>query len=67
MTAGAHEDGELTRPAVALPVEMYSEERKAEFLLSNAVDGQDYAWARREVLRLGFDPDQVPHERQRSR
>ena len=63
MTNGAHEDGELTCPAAALPVEIYSEERKAEFLLSNAVDEQDYAW----VLRLGFGPDQVPHERKRSR
>ena len=46
----------MTCPGVALPVEIYSEERKAEFLLSNAVDEQDYAWARH---------DQVPHERQR--
>ena len=66
MTTGAHEDGELTCPAAALSVEAYSKERKAEFLLSNAVDEQDYAWARHEVLRLGLDPDQVPHERQRS-
>ena len=66
MTTGAHEDGELTCPAAALPVEIYSEERKAEFLLSNAVDEHDYAWARHEVLGLGLDPDQVPHERQRS-
>lgn len=67
MTTGAHEDGELTCPAAALPVEIYSEERKAEFLLSNAVDEHDYVWARHEVLRLGLDPDQVPDERQRSR
>ena len=67
MTTGAHEDRELTCPAVNLPVEIYSEERKAEFLLSNAVDEQDYAWARHDVLRLGLDPDQVPHDRQRSR
>ena len=58
MTTAAHEDGELTCPGVALPVERYSEERKAELLLSNAVDEQDYASARH---------DQVPHERQRSR
>ena len=66
MTTGAHKDGELTCPAAALPVEEYSKERRAEFLLSNAVDEQDYAWARHEVLRLGLDPDQVPHERKRS-
>ena len=58
----AHEDGVLIRPAVALPVESYSAERKAEFLLSNAVDAQDYAWAVREVRKLGLDPDDVPHQ-----
>ena len=36
-------DGSLIRPAVALPVEVYSDERKAEFLLSNAVDSEEYA------------------------
>ena len=59
----AREDGVLLRPAVALPVESYSDQRKAEFLLSNAVDQQDYIWARAEVRKLGLDPDQVPHER----
>ena len=59
----AHEDGVLIRPAVALPVENYSDERKAEFLLTNAVDEQDYAWAREEVRKLGLDPDHVPHDR----
>lgn len=59
----AHGDGVLIRPAVALPVEVYTDERKAEFLLSNAVDEQDYAWAVREVRKLGIDPDTVPHRR----
>lgn len=59
----AHDDGVLIRPAVALPVESYTDERKAEFLLSNAVDEQDYAWAVREVRKLGIDPEAVPHER----
>ena len=57
----AHEEGVLIRPAVALPMESYSAERKAEFLLSNAVDAQDYAWAVREVRKLGLDPEDVPH------
>ncbi len=57
----AHVDGVLIRPA--LPVERYTDERKAEFLLSNAVDEQDYAWAVREVRKLGIDPDTVPHPR----
>ena len=59
----AREDGVLVRPAVALPVESYSDQRKAEFLLSNAVDEEDYRWARAEVRKLGLDPDDVPHER----
>ena len=61
--AEPREDGVLIRPAVALPVENYSDERKAEFLLTNAVDAQDYAWAREEVRELGLDPDHVPHDR----
>ena len=59
----AREDGVLVRPAVALPVESYSDQRKAVFLLSNAVDEEDYGWARAEVRKLGLDPDDVPHER----
>ncbi len=49
-----------------MPVEEYSAERKAEFLLSNAVDDLDYAWAVREVRELGVDPEDVPHERPRA-
>jgi len=30
-------DGILIRPAAAVPIEIYTPERKAEFLLSNAV------------------------------
>ena len=61
----AHGDGVLIRPAVALPVEHYTDERKAEFLLSNAVDEQDYEWAVQEVRKLGIDPETVLHERPR--
>ena len=47
-------------------VEEYSAERKAEFLLSNAVDEQDFIWAVREVWKLGIDPGTVLHERPRA-
>lgn len=57
------ENGILIRPAVVVPVERYSPERKAEFLLSNAVDAVDYRKARREVRKLGLDPDSIPHLR----
>jgi len=57
------EDGILVRPAVALPVEIYSPERVAEFMLSNAVDEEDYANAVARVKALGLDPDAIPHNR----
>ncbi|OGP55763.1 MAG: AbrB family transcriptional regulator [Deltaproteobacteria bacterium RBG_13_61_14] len=57
------EEGVLIRRAIALPLESYSPERKAEFLLSNTVDAKDYARARAEVNKLGLDPDAIPHRR----
>jgi len=54
-------DGILIRPAFTVALEMYSPERKAEFLLSNAVDDEDYARAVKEVRKLGLDPDAVSH------
>ena len=63
VTAEARDDGILIRPAVVVPIERYTPERKAEFLLSNAVDDQDYRRARRDVRKLGLDPDAVPHRR----
>jgi AbrB family looped-hinge helix DNA binding protein len=61
--AEEHEQGILIRPAVVVPMEVYSPERKAEFLLSSAVDKADYRAARKAVLRLGLDPDKIPHQR----
>ena len=57
------EDGISIRPAVAVPVEVYSPRRKAEFLLNNAVDAADYKRAVREVRKLGLDPEDIPHRR----
>lgn len=54
-------EGILLRPAVAVPLEVYSDERKAEFLLSNAVDSEEYARAGEEVRNMGLDPAEVPH------
>jgi AbrB family looped-hinge helix DNA binding protein len=59
--AEEREDGILIRPAVALPVEIYTPARRAQFLLSNAVDRKDYLAARREVKKMCIDPDKVPH------
>lgn len=54
-------EGILIRPAATLPIELYTSERRAEFLLSNAVTAEDYAAARDQVLKLGIDPDAVEH------
>jgi len=56
-------DGLVIRPAVAMPIEVYSKERKAEFLLNNAINRDDYEAARQAVQKLGLDPDNIPHER----
>ncbi len=58
-----HEDGILIRPAVVMPVERYTPERKAEFLLNDTVDAKDYARAVEDVRKLGLDPEKIPHEK----
>jgi AbrB family looped-hinge helix DNA binding protein len=57
------EEGILLRPAVTVPIESYSSQRRAEFLLSNAVDDEDYARAREAVREMGIDPDSIEHHR----
>ncbi|MDO8683982.1 MAG: AbrB/MazE/SpoVT family DNA-binding domain-containing protein [Armatimonadota bacterium] len=59
--AEEREDGILIRPAVALPLETYSPERIAEYLLSNAVDSEDYVNVVAHVKSMGLDPDTIPH------
>jgi AbrB family looped-hinge helix DNA binding protein len=61
--AEERDEGILLRPAVATAVEMYSDQRTAEFLLSNAVDPEDYARAREDVRAMGIDPDTVAHRK----
>jgi AbrB family looped-hinge helix DNA binding protein len=61
VVAEAREVGVLIRPALVLPVEVYTPERKAQFLLSNAIDAADYAGAVAEVRRMGLDPEMIPH------
>jgi AbrB family looped-hinge helix DNA binding protein len=57
------DNGILIRPAMVVPVERYTPERRAEFLLSNAVDAADYRKARKEVRKLGLNPDSILHRR----
>ena len=63
VTTEAREDGILIRPAVVVPVERYTPERQAEFLLSTATTEKDYQRARKTVKRLGLDPDAIAHRR----
>lgn len=63
VTAEPQADGILLRPAVLVAIERYTPERKAEFLLANATNQADYRRARREVKKLGLDPDSIPHRR----
>ena len=65
--AEERDDGILIRPAVAVPVEIYTPTRIAEFLLSNAVNAKDYRAALQAVRKLGIDPRTIAHERPRRR
>ena len=56
-------EGILLRPALTIALELYGAERKAEFILSNAVDAQDYSRAVAEVRALGLDPEAIPHQK----
>ncbi|MBW1921372.1 MAG: AbrB/MazE/SpoVT family DNA-binding domain-containing protein [Deltaproteobacteria bacterium] len=59
----ARSEGVLLRPVVALPVEIYTPERKAEFLLNNTITPEDYAAAVKEVRRMGLNPKKIPHKK----
>lgn len=61
--AEEREDGIFLRPATLPPVEMYTPERIAEFLLNSAVDAEDYNDAVAEVRRLGLDPEKILHDK----
>jgi hypothetical protein len=56
-------EGILIRPAVALPVEAYTPQRKAQFILSNATDARDYANAVKAVRTMGLDLGAIPHHK----
>ena len=61
--AEPRDDGILLRPAVAVPVETYTPERRAEFLLSTAIDEEDYVGVVEEVRKMGLDPETIPHRK----
>jgi len=55
----ARPDGVLLRPVITVPVEKYTPEQKAIFLLTNTVTDEDYTWAAQEVRKMGLDPDKL--------
>ena len=56
-------EGILLRPAAVLPMETYTPERRAEFLLSNATDAADYAAAVKAVKAMGVQPARIKHRK----
>ena len=57
------EQGVVLQQVTALPVEAYTPERKAEFLLNNAVTHEDYAEALEQIREMGLDPESIPRQR----
>ena len=53
----------VIRPTDDMPVEIWTPERKAEFLLNNSLDAEDYAQNVEEVKKMGLDPNSIPHIR----
>ncbi|GAV22751.1 AbrB/MazE/SpoVT family DNA-binding domain-containing protein [Carboxydothermus pertinax] len=52
-------EGLLLKPAEIYEVEIYSNERKAEFLLANAVSEEDRMWAYGEIRKMGLNPEEI--------
>jgi len=61
------QDGVMLRPVVMLPIEIYTAERRAEFLLNNTVTIEEYKTAVKEVRKMGLDPATIPHKKPRTR
>jgi hypothetical protein len=49
------------RRKIIVPIECYTLERKAEFILSNATTAEEYREARKSVKKLGLNPDLIVH------
>jgi len=56
-------EGVLLRPVVTLPVEIYTPERKAEFLLNNTITPENYAATVKKVRSMGLDPEAIAHKK----
>lgn len=54
--------GLMLKPVRAFELEVYTPERRAEFMLNNAADAAEYDEALAEVRAMGLDPDSLPHQ-----
>ncbi len=61
MITEVSEEGLFLKPAVALPIETYSPERKAAFILSNSISSEDYEAAQKAVIAMGLNPTRIEH------
>ena len=60
LVATATNEGIMLHPAsVFVQPETYTPERRAEFLLMNAVGQREKTAARRKVKQMGLDPDSI--------
>ena len=53
--------GILLKPARIVPIERYTDARRAEFLLGNATTPREYANAVAAVKKMGLNPKKIPH------
>ena len=65
MQVEEREGGIFMRPVITAPaeVEIYTPERLAEFFLNNVMTKEGYLEARRDVEKMGIDPDSIDHIR----
>ena len=59
----SHRDGILIKPPWMdlLDLEDYTDERIAEFLLTNSIGEDEYQSMRKEVSNMGLNPDKILH------
>lgn len=54
--------GLMLKPVRVFELEVYTPERRAEFMLNNAADAAEYDEALAEVRAMGLDPGSLPHQ-----
>ena len=55
-------EGLLFKPVRAYETEVYTPQRRAEFMLNNAVTIAEFDEALDDVRAMGLDPDAIPHQ-----